>query len=39
MTTMNIPEVFHSGKVELKKTFILYLTTVNAIQEEYEPAV
>ena len=34
-----VRQVFHSGRVELKKTFMLYLTTVNTIREDYEPAV
>ena len=33
-----VRQVYHSGRVELKKTFMLYLTTVQAIRAEYEPA-
>jgi len=37
-TVFTVRQVFHSGRVELKKTFMLYLTTVNAIRAEYDPA-
>lgn len=38
-TVFTVRQVYHSGRVELKKTFMLYLTTVNAIREDYEPAI